>query len=108
MQEARPIAISIATVVNWLANFVVGLVFPYLLVSMCNRFVCLFVYLFVWGTWRGYMYTVNSALQVLTKFSNRRSTINYYYACSKYAMWGNYYAWAIENLKISSKLTHMY
>ena len=33
MQEARPIAISIATLVNWLANFVVGLVFPYILVS---------------------------------------------------------------------------
>ena len=33
LQEARPIAVTIATIVNWLANFVVGLAFPYILVS---------------------------------------------------------------------------
>ena len=33
MQEARPVAITIATIVNWMANFVVGLAFPYILVS---------------------------------------------------------------------------
>ena len=33
LQEARPVAVTIATIVNWLANFVVGLAFPYILVS---------------------------------------------------------------------------
>ena len=32
-QETRPMAVSIATLVNWLANFTVGLVFPFILVS---------------------------------------------------------------------------
>ena len=36
LQEARPIAVTIATIVNWLANFVVGLAFPYILVSSYN------------------------------------------------------------------------
>ena len=36
LQEARPVAVTIATIVNWLANFVVGLAFPYILVSSCN------------------------------------------------------------------------
>ena len=34
LQEARPVAVAIATIVNWLANFTVGLSFPYILVSM--------------------------------------------------------------------------
>ena len=34
LQESRPIAVTIATIVNWLANFVVGLAFPYILVSL--------------------------------------------------------------------------
>ena len=33
LQEARPIVITIATIMNWLVNFVVGLAFPYILVS---------------------------------------------------------------------------
>ena len=33
LQEARPVAVTIATIVNWLANFIVGLAFPYILVS---------------------------------------------------------------------------
>ena len=33
LQEARPVAVTIATIVNWLANFMVGLAFPYILVS---------------------------------------------------------------------------
>ena len=33
LQEARPIAVGIATIVNWFANFTVGLTFPYILVS---------------------------------------------------------------------------
>ena len=33
MQEARPVALTIATTVNWIANCVVGFVFPYILVS---------------------------------------------------------------------------
>ena len=33
LQEARPIAVTITTIVNWSANFVVGLAFPYILVS---------------------------------------------------------------------------
>ena len=32
LQEARPFAVGIATIVNWLANFTVGLSFPYILV----------------------------------------------------------------------------
>ena len=32
LQEARPVAVGIATIVNWLANFTVGLTFPYILV----------------------------------------------------------------------------
>ena len=31
-QEARPVAISMATIVNWSANFTVGLIFPYIFV----------------------------------------------------------------------------
>ena len=34
LQEARPIAVGIATIVNWFANFTVGLTFPYILVSI--------------------------------------------------------------------------
>ena len=33
LQEVRPTAVTIATIVNWLANFVVGLAFPYILVG---------------------------------------------------------------------------
>ena len=36
LQEARPVAVTIATIVNWLANFVVELAFPYILVSLYN------------------------------------------------------------------------
>ena len=38
LQEARPFAVGIATIVNWLANFTVGLSFPYILVisSICS------------------------------------------------------------------------
>lgn len=32
LQESRAVAVTIATIVNWLANFVVGLAFPYILV----------------------------------------------------------------------------
>ena len=39
LQESRPIAVTIATIVNWLANSVVGLAFPYILVSLqCTHF----------------------------------------------------------------------
>ncbi|XP_064401710.1 solute carrier family 2, facilitated glucose transporter member 3-like [Halichondria panicea] len=31
LQESRAVAVTIATIVNWLANFVVGLAFPYIL-----------------------------------------------------------------------------
>lgn len=34
LQEARPVAVVIATVVNWFANFTVGLTFPYILVGI--------------------------------------------------------------------------
>lgn len=33
LQEARPIAVTIATIVNWLSNFAVALAFPQILVS---------------------------------------------------------------------------
>ena len=33
LQESRAVAVTIATIVNWLANFAVGLGFPYILVS---------------------------------------------------------------------------
>ena len=33
LQEARPVAVGIATIVNWSANFTVGLTFPYILVG---------------------------------------------------------------------------
>ena len=32
-QEARPFAVSIATIVNWLSNFSISLAFPFMLVS---------------------------------------------------------------------------
>ena len=32
LQEARPVAIAIATTVNWFTNFTVALAFPYILV----------------------------------------------------------------------------
>lgn len=33
LQETRAVAVTVATIVNWLATFVVGFVFPYILVS---------------------------------------------------------------------------
>ena len=33
LQETRSVAVTIATIVNWMASFVVGFVFPYILVS---------------------------------------------------------------------------
>ena len=33
LQEARPIAVTVATIANWLSNFTVALVFPQILVS---------------------------------------------------------------------------
>ena len=33
LQETRPVAVTIATIVNWMATFLVGFVFPYILVS---------------------------------------------------------------------------
>ena len=33
LQETRPVAVTIATIVNWAATFLVGFVFPYILVS---------------------------------------------------------------------------
>lgn len=33
LQETRSVAVTVATIVNWLATFVVGFVFPYILVS---------------------------------------------------------------------------
>lgn len=32
LQEARPVAVTIATITNWLGNFAVGLAFPHILV----------------------------------------------------------------------------
>lgn len=32
LQEARPVAVTIATIANWLGNFAVALAFPYILV----------------------------------------------------------------------------
>ena len=46
MQEARPVALTIATMVNWMANSVVGIIFPYVLVSLYHVSVytmCLFI-----------------------------------------------------------------
>ena len=34
LQETRSVAVTVATIVNWLATFVVGFVFPYILVSL--------------------------------------------------------------------------
>lgn len=33
LQETRPVAVTVATIVNWAATFLVGFVFPYILVS---------------------------------------------------------------------------
>ena len=33
MQEARPIAVTVATIMNWMANFAVGFFFPFILVN---------------------------------------------------------------------------
>ena len=56
LQEARPVAVGIATIVNWLANFTVGLTFPYILVrdspKISKNFFCFFFqkYLYPYGT----------------------------------------------------------
>ena len=34
LQETRAVAVTVATIVNWLATFVVSFVFPYILVSL--------------------------------------------------------------------------
>ena len=34
LQETRPVAVTMATIVNWMATFLVGFVFPYILVSL--------------------------------------------------------------------------
>ena len=33
LQETRPVAVTLATIVNWMATFLVGFVFPYILAS---------------------------------------------------------------------------
>lgn len=33
LQETRPVAVTVATIVNWAATFLVGFAFPYILVS---------------------------------------------------------------------------
>ena len=38
LQEGRAVAVTIATIVNWLANFVVGLAFPYILVCEIEQY----------------------------------------------------------------------
>lgn len=38
LQETRSVAVTVATIVNWLATFVVGFVFPYILVSRVDQF----------------------------------------------------------------------
>jgi hypothetical protein len=37
LQETRSVAVTVATIVNWLATFVVGFVFPYILVSLKHQ-----------------------------------------------------------------------
>ena len=43
LQETRSVAVTTATIVNWLATFIVGFVFPYILVSK-RRELAIYIY----------------------------------------------------------------
>ena len=43
LQDARPAAVTVAVIVNWTTNFIVGLSFPLILVTMVTSNMCIFI-----------------------------------------------------------------
>ena len=45
LQDARPAAVTVAVIVNWTTNFIVGLSFPLILVTMETSNICVLLLL---------------------------------------------------------------